>query len=87
MGLPAEISQRDLRLRSKDIMDAVERGESFTVTRDGRPMGQLIPLRRRFVSREQFVTSSLTAPTVDPDRLRADIDTTIDSHLDDTYAR
>ena len=87
VGLPAEISQRDLRLRSKDIMDAVERGESFTVTRDGRPMGQLIPLRRRFVSREQFTASSVTAVTVDPDRLRADIDTAIDTDLDDPYAR
>jgi hypothetical protein len=28
----AEISQRDLRTRSREIMDAVEHGQSFTVT-------------------------------------------------------
>jgi hypothetical protein len=30
-----EITQRDLRSRSREIMDAVEHGQSFTVTRDG----------------------------------------------------
>jgi prevent-host-death family protein len=42
-----EITQRDLRNRSKEIMDAVERGQAFTVTRDGHRIGELIPLRRR----------------------------------------
>ena len=28
-------------------MDAVEHGQSFTVTRDGHRIGELIPLRRR----------------------------------------
>ena len=40
-----EITQRDLRSRSKEIMDAVQRGQSFTVTRDGHRIGELIPLR------------------------------------------
>jgi hypothetical protein len=33
-------------------MDAIESGRSFTVTRDGHEIGELIPLRRhrRFVS-------------------------------------
>ncbi|MCL2849736.1 MAG: type II toxin-antitoxin system prevent-host-death family antitoxin [Micrococcales bacterium] len=87
MSLPAEITQRDLRLRSKDIMDAVEGGESFVVTRNGRPMGQLVPLRRRFVTRAQFVASSATAPVVDPDRLRVDVAAVLDLDLDDPYAR
>jgi len=42
-----EITQRDLRNRSQEIMDAVERGQAFTVTRDGHRIGELIPLRRR----------------------------------------
>ena len=50
-----EITQRDLRLRSREIMDAVESGQTFTVTRDGRSIGELVPLRqrRRFVSRSR----------------------------------
>ena len=42
-----EITQRDLQSRSREIMDAVEHGQSFTVIRDGHHIGELIPLRRR----------------------------------------
>jgi len=39
VSLTHNISQRDLRMRSKEIMDAVEHGQSFTVTRDGQSVG------------------------------------------------
>jgi prevent-host-death family protein len=69
-----EITPRDLRSRSREIMDAVEHGQSFIVTRDGHPIGELIPLRRRrrFVSRQEFVALSRNAPAVDLEALRAD---------------
>jgi prevent-host-death family protein len=75
-----EITQRDLRMRSKEIMDAVEHGQAFTVTRDGRSIGELVPLRqrRRFVSRAEFVAMSRTAPAVDTDAFRADQDAAAD---------
>jgi prevent-host-death family protein len=71
-----EITQRDLRMRSKEIMDAVERGQAFTVTRDGHRIGELVPLRqrRRFVSRAEFAAMSRSAPVVDADAFRADQD-------------
>ena len=55
-------------------MDAVESGQAFTVTRDGRSIGELVPLRqrRRFVSRTEFVSMSRGAPVIDPDAFRAD---------------
>ncbi|MCB1294737.1 MAG: type II toxin-antitoxin system prevent-host-death family antitoxin [Gordonia sp.] len=34
-------------MRSREIMDAVERGESFTVTRYGREIAELVPIRGR----------------------------------------
>src|SRR5690242_13909498 len=75
-----EITQRDLRMRSKEIMDAVEHGQSFTVTRDGHSIGELVPLRqrRRFVSRAEFVAMSRTAPAIDTDAFRADQDAAAD---------
>jgi prevent-host-death family protein len=82
-----QVSQRDLRLRSRDIIDAVERGESFTVTRDGRPMGQLIPLRRSFITRAQFAAMARQAAAPDLDRFRADQEAALDRELDDPYAR
>jgi prevent-host-death family protein len=46
-----EISQRELRNESGEIMRALDRGEMFVVTRNGVPVGELTPLRKRlFVS-------------------------------------
>ena len=84
-----EVTQRDLRTRSREIMDAVEHGQSFTVTRDGRRIGELIPLRqrRRFVPREEFVVMSRNAPAVDLEAFRADQDAALDHYADSPYER
>jgi prevent-host-death family protein len=82
-----EITQRDLRNRSGEIMDSVEHGKAFIVTRNGTPIGELIPLRRkRTVTREQFVAMSVNAPVIDPTRFRADLDDAVDNELRDPYA-
>ena len=87
-GTAQMINQRDLRLKSREIMDAVERGEEFVVTRDGRQIGELIPFRQRqkFVSRAQFAAMSASAPTIDPNRFRADLDI-FDQTIEDPYDR
>jgi prevent-host-death family protein len=78
MGDPM-ITQRELRNDSGAIMRGVERGESYTITRNGTPIGRLIPLRRRtYVPREQVMAAFATAAVVDPDRLRADLDAAVD---------
>lgn len=84
-----EITQRDLRSRSKEIMDAVEHGQSFTVTRDGRRIGELVPLRRRrrFVSRQEFAAMSRNAPSVDVETFRADQDAVADHDAASGYDR
>ena len=89
MSAEAEISQRDLRQRSKEIMDAVEQGDSFIVTRDGHRIAELVPLRqrRRFVPRGQFAAGSRSAPVVDLARFRADQDAAFDQDLADPYGR
>ena len=74
-----EITQRELRNDSGEIMRALDQGESFVVTRNGTPVGQLIPLRRRrFVSAEVVLGAFAGAPKVDPARFRADIDSVLD---------
>jgi prevent-host-death family protein len=84
-----EITQRDLRTRSREIMDAVEHGQSFTVTRDGHRIGELIPLRqrRRFVPRQEFVVMSRNAPAIDLEAFRADQDAALDHEADSPYER
>jgi prevent-host-death family protein len=80
MSAQPEITQRDLRNRSREIMDAVEGGQAFTVTRDGREIGELIPIhrRRRFVPRADFAAASRHAPAIDLAAFRADQDAAAD---------
>lgn len=87
MSVQPEITQRDLRIRSKEIMDAVENGQAFTVTRDGHRIGELIPLRRRrrFVPRQEFAAMSRSAAAVHPDAFRADQEAAADQGLADPY--
>ena len=84
-----EITQRDLRSKSREIMDAVEHGQSFTVTRDGHCIGELIPLRRRrcFVSRAEFAAMSRNAPALDLDAFRADQEAAFDHEAGSAYER
>jgi prevent-host-death family protein len=70
-----ELTQRELRNESGDIMRRLDQGESFVVTRNGVPVAELTPLRRhRFVSAEGAVATFRTAPSVDYGRFRADLD-------------
>jgi prevent-host-death family protein len=74
-----EITQRELRNQSGEIMRALDRGESFVVTRNGVPVGELTPLRRRqFVSAEAAAALYAGAPTVDGKRFRTDVDAVLD---------
>lgn len=65
-------------------MDSVEGGQAFTVTRDGHPIGELVPLRRRrtFLPRGEFLASA----GIDPDKFRRDLDSVIDPGIPDAYA-
>ena len=62
-------------------MRALDRGKSFVITRNGVPVGELIPLRQRmFVSAEAAVAAFAGAPRVDLARLREDLDAAIDQN-------
>jgi len=75
------ITQRELRNESGRIMRALDRGKSFVITRNGVPVGELIPLRQRmFVSAEAAVAAFAGAPRVDLARLREDLDAAIDQN-------
>lgn len=89
MTLPHEISQRDLRMRSREIMDAVERGDSFTVTRSGHQIGELTPrtVRRKFISRAEVLSAWSTVPAIDPDELRDEMDALVTPFAADPHER
>ncbi len=89
MTAQPEITQRDLRNRSREIMDAVENGQAFTVTRDGHSIGELIPLRRprRFVPQREFAAMSRTAPSIDVETFCADQQEALDNNATSPYDR
>lgn len=77
------ITQRELRNDSGEIMRRLDQGEAFVVTRNGVPVGELIPLRRRrFVPGQTVVATFAHAPCIDPTRLRDDLDRHLDQNIE-----
>lgn len=73
------ITQRELRNDSGDIMRALDAGESFVVTRNGVPTGELRPVQaRRFVSTHAALAAFGSAPPIDAARFRGDVDAHVD---------
>jgi antitoxin (DNA-binding transcriptional repressor) of toxin-antitoxin stability system len=73
------ITQRELRNSSGEIMRALDRGESFTVTRNGAEVGELHPVRRRrFVAADAALAAFGGAPRLDAQRFRYDVDAALD---------
>lgn len=95
--MSATISQRELRNDSGAIMRRVEQGETFTVTRNGVPVADLIPhdasasaRRPRFVPVDSIAAGVITLPNWGVDRFRGEItalDDTVDDRDIDPWAR
>ena len=78
-----EISQRELRNDSGAILRAVESGENFVVTRNGTPLAELRPLRRRrFVAKAELVRAARQLTPIDAATFRSGIDRVVDQSLE-----
>jgi prevent-host-death family protein len=78
-GMARQITQRELRNESGEIMRELDRGESFVVTRNGVPVGELHPIRRQcFVAASVAVAALASAGPLDSERFRADVDRVLD---------
>lgn len=79
MSVSRQITQRELRNESGRVMRALDQGESFVVTRNGVPVGELIPVRqRRFVPAGTARAVFAGAPRLEPKRFRRDVDADVD---------
>jgi prevent-host-death family protein len=76
-----QVSVRELRNHGGDVLDRVEAGERLTVTRNGRPVAELVPLPRRELTLEEILRRARALPPIDPAELRADIDAVLDTRL------
>jgi prevent-host-death family protein len=78
-----EITQRELRNDSGEIMRELDRGESFVVTRNGAPVGELSPVRRRqFVPTATALKAFACSAPIDATRFRADVDRVLDQSIE-----
>lgn len=75
-----EVSIRELRNHGGEVVDRAARGEQITITRSGRPVAELRPVRPP-LSAEALIARWRKLPAIDPAALRADIDSLLDSRL------
>ena len=73
------LTQRELRNQSGEIMRALDEGESFVVTRNGVPVGELTPITRATFARTSTLKTLLTGiGGGDAKQFRDDLDTFVD---------
>jgi prevent-host-death family protein len=69
------ITQREFRNNSAAVMDAVESGETYHITRNGTEVAELRPLaRRRQLGAEELVTRHRRLLSVDYTEMRREAD-------------
>ncbi len=77
----SEVTIRDLRNHGGDVLDRVAAGEELVVTRDGRPVGLLVPMTRPVLPVETLLARWRRLRPVDPDQFRRDVDAIVDQSL------
>jgi prevent-host-death family protein len=79
-----KITQRELRNDSGAILRAVEGGTTFVVTRNGTPIAELNPLRRRtFVPTAHVMVMFAHEAPLDAERFFTDLDSVVEQGLVD----
>jgi len=77
------ITQRQLRNDSGAVLREVQAGERLIVTRNGIPVAELRPVAaRRFVPRSLLQAAAASAPRIDAERFRADLDAVVDQDVE-----
>lgn len=75
------ITVRELRDRGSAVLDRVQAGERFIVSRAGRPVAEIRPLPRAGLAPAALLARWRDLPYVDPVAFRRDIDRLIDPSL------
>jgi prevent-host-death family protein len=76
-----KLTQREFRNKSGEVMRALDEGEDFVITRNGKPVGELLPTQRRkrkFIPKAELLALFEGAPHIDYEQFRADIDAFVD---------
>jgi len=83
---PTDVSVRQFVADSGSITRGLRQGRPYILTLNGEPLAQMVPIRRRrSVPKEEALAIFATAPILDADDLRADLDATVDQDMHDPY--
>jgi antitoxin (DNA-binding transcriptional repressor) of toxin-antitoxin stability system len=90
MTLPSEratdVSVRQFVADSGAVTRGLRQGRTYTLTLNGEPLAKMIPIcRRRAVPKEEVLAIFATAPVLDVDELRADLDEAVSQDLRDPH--
>jgi prevent-host-death family protein len=76
-----QVTIRELRNRGGEVVDRVSAGERVTVTRAGKPVAELRPLRTPGLAAAVLLRRWRKLPPMSSSALRADLDTVVDPRL------
>jgi len=76
-----QVTIRDLRNRGGAVVDRVAAGERVLVTRDGRPVAELRPVRGSALTAVELVRRWRRLRPMDAEAFRADLDSALDPSL------
>jgi prevent-host-death family protein len=68
----SDVSIRELRNQGGEIVDRAANGERITITRDGKPVAELSPLRQEMTT-EALLEQWRHLPSIDYEQFRADV--------------
>ncbi len=74
----ASVTIRELRNHGGDVVDRVASGERVVVTRSGKPVAELRPLRTTHLTSAILLERWRRLPVMDGAALRKDLDATLD---------
>ena len=76
-----DVSIRELRNHGGEVIDRVAQGDRVTITRNGRPVAELSPLRRPPSGRDALINRRRSLPHVDPTAMRRQLDQLLDGSV------
>ena len=83
---PSNVSVRQFVADSGSVTRGLRQGRTYTLTLNGEPLARMVPIRRRrAVPKEEVLAIFATAPVVDVEELRADLDGAVSQELRDPY--
>lgn len=77
-----KVSSRDLRNNGGEVIDRVVGGDTFVVTRNGREVAELRPVRPRPLDAATLLDRWRLLPLVDAVRFREDVESAMDPAAD-----